>query len=32
VGAMVVVAVLPFLQLVVEDLGVVYDDPLEKAG
>jgi hypothetical protein len=29
VGAMVVVVVLPFMELVVEDLGVVADDAVE---
>jgi hypothetical protein len=31
VGSMVVVEVLPFLELVVEDLGVVDHDPLQEA-
>jgi hypothetical protein len=31
VGAMVVVVVLPFLELVVEDLGVVDDHAVEQA-
>ena len=31
VGAVVVVVVLPFLELVVEDLGVVDDDAVEEA-